>query len=318
MKNPTYWNAKAIKLDGAEIMVIADTATALNMFENGEFDMVDVPSNMFKTYQDKGKTNLFFNGALDWIKINVAKNPAKPWLANKNFRKALAWAIDRDSYTMTSTKGLYTPALRFVLPIVQGVKDQYGKEYPLSFYTPKADVKKAQDYLKKAMAELKITDASKITVEYLIQDQEETRLMAETLQQQIQKNLGINFKIKLVTRKQRAQMEQVKDYEMVYSGWMPDYDDPMTYQETWVSGSSHNTCGYSSPVYDKLIKNAMVEKDATKRMKMIFDAEKAILDDAPLIPLQMRRKAWMSNPNLVNFARPLIGAEYDFAFAYFK
>ena len=317
-KNPGYWNKNAIKLDKVEYMVIPDTATALNMFEGGEFDVVDIPSNLFKQYQDQGKVKLFYNGALDWIKINVKKNPEKPWLANKNFRLALGWAIDRESYCNTSTKGLYTPALRFILPIIHGVNGQYGKEFPLDFYTPKGDVKKAQDYMKKALAELKIDSPSKITVEYLIQDQEETRLMAETLQQQLQKNLGINVKIKLVTRKQRAEMEHKKEYDLVYAGWMPVYDDPMSYEEIWTSDASHNNSGYASPVYDKLVKGAMVEKDPKKRMQMIFDAEKTVLADAPLIPLQLRRKAWMHNPNLVGFSRPLIGAEYDFTFAYFK
>jgi hypothetical protein len=53
-------------------------------------------------------------------------------------------------------------------------------------------------------------------------------------------------------------------------------------------------------------------------MDMIFAAEKQILEDAPLVPLQLRRKAWMSAPGLKGFSRPLIGAEYDFAFAYFE
>ncbi|MFA7620333.1 MAG: peptide ABC transporter substrate-binding protein [Aminobacteriaceae bacterium] len=316
-KNPYFWNKDAVKLDRVEIMVIADTSTALSMFEAGEFDIVDVPSNLFKLYQDQGDAKLFYNGALDWLKVNMREIPDKPWLANKNFRKAIGAAIDRDSYTIASTKGLYQPALRFILPIVQGVEEHYGTEYPLDFYSPKQELDKAKDYMKKALEELEIDDPSKITIEYLIQDQEETRLMAETLQQQLQKNLGINFKIRLVTRKQRAQLEQVGDFELVYSGWMPDYDDPMSYEEIWISDSSHNTAKYASAEYDRLVKGAMVEKDAKKRMDMIFEAEKVILDDGPLIPLQLRRKAWMANPNLHGFSRPLIGAEYDFAFAYF-
>lgn len=317
-KNPSYWNKDAVKLEKVEYMVIPDTATALNMFESGEFDIVDIPSNLFKKYQDEGRAKLFYNGALDWMKVNVTQNPKKPWLANKNFRLAIGWALDRESYCNTSTKGLYTPALRFILPIVRGAEDQYGKEHPLSYYTPKGDLEKAQEYMKKALDELKIDSPSKITVEYLIQDQEETRLMAETLQQQLQKNLGINVKIKLVTRKQRAEMEQKREYDLVYAGWMPDYDDPMSYEEIWISDSSHNNAGYASPAYDKLVKGAMKEKDPKKRMQMIFEAEKTILADAPLIPLQMRRKAWMHNPALEGFFRPLIGAEYDFTFAGFK
>lgn len=180
VKNKTYWNASAIKLDAVEILQIADTSTALSMFENGELDFVEVPSSLFKQYEKKA--GAFYNGADDFIKFQVQPNPEKPWLANVNFRKAIGYAIDRESYCNISTKGLYVPALRYVLPIVMGVDKKYGEEYPLEFYPPKADVAKAKEYLNKALAELKIDSPSKISVEYLIQDLEETRLMAETLQ----------------------------------------------------------------------------------------------------------------------------------------
>ena len=317
-KNPAYWNASAIKLNGVEILQISDTATALSMFENGELDFVEVPSNLYKPYEQKGLAKPFYNGADDWMKVNVKPNPEKPWLANANFRKAVAWSIDRDAYCNISTKGLYTANTRFVLPIVQGVSKKYGQEYPMPFYTPKGDAAKAKDFLKKAMTELKIDAPSKITIEYLIQDNDECRLMAETLQQQIEKNLGITVKIKLVPRKQRGQMEQDHQYDMVYSGWMPDYDDPMSYMEIWLGDSSQNNSGYASPAYDKLIKAAQVEKDAKKRMDMIAQAEKIILNDAPLIPLQLRRKAILSSPSLKGLSTPLIGAQYDFVYASVK
>lgn len=167
------------------------------------------------------------------------------------------------------------------------------------------------------MAELKIKDPSKITVEYLIQDMEECRLMAEVLQQQLESTLGIKFKIRLVTRKQRSELEAKHDYDMVYHGWMPDYDDPMTYMETWTGDSSQNNSGYNSPVYNKLIGSAMTEVNKKKRMDEMFKAEKVLLEDVPLIPLQIRRKAWMANPKMKAMSRPLVGAEYDFVRVYF-
>lgn len=318
VKNPTYWNAAAIKLDEVEILQIADPTTALSMFESGELDLVDVPANLYKQYAQKGATKAFYNGANDWMNVNVRPNPAKPWLSNANFRRAIAWAIDRESYTAISTKGLYTPNLRYVLPLVMGVSKRYGEEHPLTYFPPKGDPAKAKDYLKKALAELKLDSPSKISFEFLIQDLEETRLMAETLQQQLEKTLGIQVKIKLVTRKQRAQMEQKKEYEVVYSGWMPDYDDPMTYMEIWLSDNSQNRSGYASPEYDKLVKGAMVEKDATKRMNLIAQAEKILLNDSAMIPLQLRRKVSMYHPKLQGLIRPLINVDQDFVYASFK
>ena len=318
VKNPNYWNAKNIKLDNVEILVIADPTTTLNMFENGELGFADLPANLYKQYEAKGQARVFYNGATDWMKINVRKNPQKPWLSNADFRRAIGYAIDRESYCNISTKGLYTPSVRYVLPLVHGVKGDYGKEYPLAAYPVKGNIPKAKESLKKALTTLKISDPSKITVEYLIQDLDETRLMSEVIQQQLEKNLGIKVKIKLVTRKQRADMEQKRQYDAVYHGWMPDYDDPMTYMEIWQSDSSQNNSGYGNPQYDKLIRSAMVEKDAKKRMDTIFKAEKILLEDAPIIPLQIRRKAWLKDPRLQGLDRPLIGAEYDFMTASFK
>ncbi len=311
-KNPYYWNKNAVKLDEVEILQISDTNTALSMFENGELDFVDVPANLFQQYSKQGKAKVFYNGATDWMKFNVKPNPKKPWLANKNFRKAVSYAIDREAYCNLSTKGLYVPSERFVLPMMMGVSKKYGAEYPLKFYSAKAQPAEAKKYMAAALKELKIKDPGTITLEYLIQDMEECRLMAEVLQQQLESTLGIKFKIRLVTRKQRADMEQKREYDVVYHGWMPDYDDPMTYLEIWTTNSSQNNSGYASPVYDKLINASLVEKDAKKRMDMMFKAEKTILDDAPLVSLHVRRKAWMANPKMKGMSRPLVGAEYDF------
>ncbi len=311
-KNPMYWNKNAVKLDEVEILQISDTNTALSMFENGELDFVDVPANLFQQYSKQGKVKVFYNGATDWMKFNIRPNKEKPWLSNKNFRKAIGYAIDRDAYCKLATKGLYVPSERFVLPLVMGVNKKYAEEYPLKFYPAKADMAKAKKYMAAALKEMNIKDPGSITLEYLIQDMEECRLMSEVLQQQLESTLGIKFKIRLVTRKQRSEMEHKHQYDVVYHGWMPDYDDPMTYLETWTKASSQNNSGYGSPVYDKLIDGAHVEKDATKRMGMMFKAEKTILEDAPLIPLHVRRKAWMASPNMKGMSRPLVGAEYDF------
>ena len=42
-KNPDYWNADAIKLDEVRILVLPDTGTQRNMFDNGELDLYASP-----------------------------------------------------------------------------------------------------------------------------------------------------------------------------------------------------------------------------------------------------------------------------------
>ncbi len=316
LKNPTYWNAEAVNLDRVNILQIYDSNTALSMFETGELDMVDIPFNMYEEYLKQGQAEVYFTGANDWFKVNVRPNPEKPWLANKNFRKALGCTLDRENYLKIATKGLYVPNQRILLPLIAGVKERYFvEEYPLAYYSVKADVPKAKEYLAKAMEELGISDPSEISITYLIQDEEVCRVMAETLQNQVTTNLGINFEVRMVTRKQRMHCEQKGDYDVVYHGWAPDYDDPMTYLEIWQGSSSQNNSGYANPEVDRLIDQARAETDKTKRAEMLFQAEEILLDDAAVIPLQLRRNAWSINPEITGILRPFVGGSMDFVYA---
>ncbi|WP_422443547.1 peptide ABC transporter substrate-binding protein [Thermoanaerobacterium sp. DL9XJH110] len=313
-KNPNYWDKDSIKLDEIRILQVGDPNTALSMYENGELDFVDIPMAMVEKYKQEGTAKVYLSGADDWIKINL-NLPDKPWLANKNFRKALNYAIDREDYLKTATKGLYLPATRLVLPVIAGVNGYYADEYPLEAYPKKADLAKAKEYLQKAMKELNISDPSQISVEYKIQDDETSKLMAEALQDQITRNLGIKFNIKLVTYKQRLADEQKGDFELVYAGWAPDYDDPMTYMELWETNNPQNSGKYSNPKYDELIEKARVEVDPKKRAEMFYEAEKILLDDAPLVPLQFRQRAWLCKDNVKGIVRSFVGADIDAVYA---
>ncbi len=316
-KNPNYWDKDNIKLETVKILLVSDPNTALGMYENDEIDFCDVPTALVEKYQADGTAKVYMSGADDWMRINF-KRTEKPWLQNVNFRKALNYAIDRENYVKTATKGLFFPATRLVLPIVAGVNGYYCEEYPINIYPSKADTTKAKEYLDKAMKELNITDPKQITVEYTISDDDATKLMAEVLQDQINTNLGINFKINMVTYKQKLANDVKGDFDLIYNGWGPDYNDPMTYLELWESTNSQNGGKYSNAEFDRLIAAARIETDKTKRMEMFHQAETILLEDAGFVPLQFRQRAWLSKDNLKGLSRFFIGADTDFVYAYFE
>lgn len=316
-KNPNYWDKDSIKLETVRILQVSDVNTVLGMYENGEIDFCDVPMALVDKYQQEGKAKVYMSGADDWMRINF-KRTQKPWLQNVNFRKALNYAIDREDYVKTATKGLYFPATRLVLPLMPGVNGYYCDEYPINIYPTKADTAKAKEYLDKAMKELNITDPKKIVVEYTISDDDTTKLMAEVLQDQINTNLGISFEIKMVTYKEKLDNDTKGDFDLVYNGWGPDYNDPMTYMELWESTNSQNGGKYSNPEFDKLVAAARVETDKAKRMEMFHKAETILLEDAGFVPLQFRQRAWLSNDKLKNLSRFFIGADTDYVYAYFE
>jgi len=317
-KNPDYWNKDAIKLDKVNILQITDPNTALSMYENGELDFVSIPNALWDKYKDDPKVKLIMNGAIDWLRLNLNAS-GKPWLANADFRKALNYAINREEYVNTATKGLYFPYTRLTLPMVAGAKGgKYTEECPIDVYPASGDTAKAKEYLAKAMAALNIKDPKDITLELKFSDAAADKPMAEVLQDQLTRNLGITVTIKLVTYKQKLADDVAKQYDSVYNGWMPDYDDPMTYLELFESSNSQNSTGWSNAEYDKLIEAARTEVDPVKRQQNFWDAEKILVDECPFVPLQCRQVGYLEKDNLKGMSRYFIGSDLDFVFAYFE
>jgi ABC-type oligopeptide transport system substrate-binding subunit len=52
-----------------------------------------------------------------------------------------------------------------------------------------------------------------------------------------------------------------------------------------VTGDGNNRSGYSNPRYDALLRAAARELDTSKRLVMLAEAERILLDDSPVIPI---------------------------------
>ncbi|MDW7669291.1 MAG: peptide ABC transporter substrate-binding protein [Bacillota bacterium] len=312
-KNPNYWDADSVNLDEVHIIIVPDQMTALAMYEDGELDMVEVPAEVVSQYADD--VDYYYNGANDYIKLQL--DGSSP-LENKDLRLALNNALNREEFIMLSTGGLYDPNPRYVLPQVNGVEGEYGDEYPYEAYPVEGDVDLALEHLDAAMEALGVADPSEIELELLTTDVERTRKEAEIIQEDLQNKLGIKINIRQVPYRQRLDMEAAKDFEMVVTGWAPDYSDPMTYLELWTTDGGYNHGSYSNPEYDENIEFALTATDPQERMDALFEAEKILLEDGAIIPLQLRRIAMLTNPNLEGFESYFVGLSYEYTYADFK
>lgn len=304
-KNPEYWNAEDIKLDKVEILIVSDENTALAMYESGELDYVNVPTDVVENYED---AEFYKSGAEDFIKINTGDGP----LANKNFRLALNYGLNREEFIKLSTNGVWEPATRFVLPDVGGVEKTFGEEYPYEAFPTAGDKEKAKEYLSIAMKELGIANASDISLELLTSDDERTKKEAEVIQALLQEALGIKINVNLVPRADRLSREDTGDYQMVVSGIQPDYPDPISFLESWETTSPYNHTNYSNEQYDALLQKAYKTGDAQERMDTLAEAEKLFMEDGGLVPLQYRRNAKLVNPNVTGISNYFCGYDINF------
>lgn len=309
-KNENYWDADNIKLDEIVIKTVTDAKTAVAMWEQGELDITEVPMEMTEQYADQSE--FVFTGANDYLALNMAAD--RP-LANKNLRLAMNYAMNRSEFNTLVNNDVYEPNLRYVLPNVNGVEKTYGEEYPLEAFPLEGDMDQAKEYLNKAVSEMGVADAAAITVELLTTDTENAKKQAEVIQEQLQKALGITVSIKQVTYKQRLELENDRDFDMVSTGWVPDYSDPYSYLELWISDGIYNHSNYNNPEYDKLLEETLTETDAKTRMDELAQAEKIFLEDAAVVPLHLRRNQLLINEKVKDFKTYFVGYDYNLVYA---
>lgn len=306
-KNETYWNKDVVNLSGLEISVVTDANTALGLYETGQLDYAELPSQLAANYPD---AKSYYSGSVEYLQINVTANEI---LGNKNFRNALSAALDREAFTQLATSGVSEATTRYVLPQVAGITKTYGEEYPLEAFQTTAELDKAKEFLAKAMEELNIANPSDITVKFNVDgDADSARKKAEVVQAQLQTNLGINVEINQVPYKQLYELHSAHDYEMMFTGWTPDYSDPFSYLEFFETDNGYNNSVYSSPDYDKYIQSAKNTVNPKERLDALFEAEKVLLGDLPVIPIDMVRNYYLINDKITNFTPYFVGTGLNY------
>ncbi len=305
-KNPNYWNKNAISLDKIQVYMIADNATAKVKFFNKELDLIGVPGTDFKEYTDKGyKLADYADGATFYLEFNTTDK----LMSNKKIRQAFSYAVDRKAYVNDVQKDHCEPALAYVVPILPGKKDTFRKEVgDLLKDNAPAEAKKL---LEEGLAEVGMTLAdAKFSIIMDEGDTQKTRGAA--LQDMWKKNLGIEVELQQMPFKARLQKLTDKDFQIAFAGWGPDYNDPMTFLDVFLTGGGNNHTSYSSADYDKLIKDAKVEVDAAKRMDMLYAAEKLLMEDMPIAPVYFRIRTWTAQEGINGVVRRAIGGDPDF------
>lgn len=308
--NENYWNKDEIKLDRAEMSYVQNQETALAMYEDGELDYVELPSASVQNYE--GKAKIFRNGNVDYFYLNCGSD--NPALQNKNFRLALNYALDRNSYNTLVNNDVHEPSNGIVFSGLKGVKTTYGEESNLKSYPLDGDKAKAKEYLDKAVSELGYSKPSDITVTITTTDNDSAKKQAEVCQEMWKKDLGINVEIQQVTYNEMLKRQQSGDYEIGWGGWVSDYDDPYNYLELFKSDSSYNYSRYKNPEVDKLLEATQTELDQAKRMEMMHQVEQILVDDAAFLPQAERNVHYLLDSDVKNFTPYYCGENIDWVY----
>ncbi|RYM01769.1 peptide ABC transporter substrate-binding protein [Sporolactobacillus sp. THM7-7] len=314
-KNPDYWNADTTKLETVTFKVVKDTSTAVNMYKTGELDETELSSefvNSLKQSNPNEVKNALISGTY-FLYLNQKTNKN---MKNLNLRKAINAAIDRNGLTKTILNDGSAPS-NFIVP--KGfVTGPDGKDYrsanPNEGY-PAGDASDAKKYWNQAKSELGI-DSLKLTL--LTPDTGTSKQVSAYVANQIKKNLpGVTVEINQQPWASYLKLNQSFKFDLAFSGWFPDYQDPMTFLDMWTTGHPQNTTGWSNKQFDSEIQSATTGTgDVKKRWNTLLNAEQTMMKQYPIVPLFQQGKTWAQKPYVKGFQFPSYGPEYDFARAY--
>ncbi|HEX4922977.1 MAG TPA: ABC transporter substrate-binding protein, partial [Bdellovibrionales bacterium] len=123
-------------------------------------------------------------------------------------------------------------------------------------------------------------------IQLVFNTNEDHRRVAENIQAQLKRNLGIEVEIQNEEWKVFLNRLKTDPPEIFRMGWLADYPDPDNFMNLMTSYSENNRTKWKNTSYDKLIEQAVAELNPEKRKSLYSQAQELLVEkETPVIPL---------------------------------
>ena len=296
-KNPNYWNADAIKLDGIQFALIEDSNAAYSAYQTGEVLMIkDVPTEEIPSLE--GNADFFVDPIIGtyYISLNLNRDAFK----DAKVRQALSLAIDRDYVANTLMQGTYSPASNFMGP---GWIDTDGAPFKdkANGGAPYIDTADFEGNLEKAKALLEEAGYPNgegfPAISYTTNDAGYHKVVAEYLQQ-AWAELGIDLQVNIVEWSSFTPMRRNGEYDVARNGWVGDYSDPSNILDLLYSTNGNNDGKFSNSEYDAAMDTSRTTLDAAERSEALHTAEDILMAEAGCVPIAYYNDFWLQSDKI--------------------
>ncbi len=296
-KNPNYWNADAIKLDGIQFALIEDSNAAYSAYQTGEVLMIkDVPTEEIPSLE--GNADFFVDPIIGtyYISLNLNRDAFK----DAKVRQALSLAIDRDYVANTLMQGTYSPASNFMGP---GWIDTDGAPFidKANGGAPYIDTADFEGNLEKAKALLEEAGYPNgegfPAISYTTNDAGYHKVVAEYLQQ-AWAELGIDLQVNIVEWSSFTPMRRNGEYDVARNGWVGDYSDPSNMLDLLYSINGNNDGKFSNSEYDAAMDTSRTTLDAAERSEALHTAEDILMAEAGCVPIAYYNDFWLQSDKI--------------------
>lgn len=274
-KNPTYWDAKNVRLNRVAAIPTESENTGFTLYETGLADWAERTYIPLSHILDDIKGRPDFQSAdylgTYYISVNTTYKP----FDDLRIRQAFSMAIDRRAIVEQVTRAGEKPAYTFVYPDMPG------------YNSPDARLVEDRKRARELLAEAGYPDGKGLPyIEYLYNTNEQHKAIAEVLQKQWEEALGVHVELRNAEWQVYLEEErQLAHKGLARSAWIGDYLDASTFLRLMTSDSGNNYTGFKRKEYDELVHGGLREPDVHKRLELFQRAERMVIEELPVIPL---------------------------------
>ncbi|SFP12014.1 peptide/nickel transport system substrate-binding protein [Geodermatophilus dictyosporus] len=263
-----YWGG-APSIDGVEFRYITEASSALTALRNGEVQWTDnVPPQNVADLEGDDEVELGSVTSVEYFYMSM--NYAVPPFDNRDVRRAIATAVDREEVTQ---------AARFGAAQTNQTAVPEGSPFHLDYapFTPDQDA--ARQLLEQAGVQTPLTMGLMVTDEY-----PETVAAAQVIASQLEP-IGIDVEIQEEDFATWLDRQSQGDFDAFMLSWIGNIDPADFYENQHLSTGGSNYQGYSNPQVDDLLTRAATEVDPTARKDLYDQAARLIVDDVSYLYL---------------------------------
>jgi peptide/nickel transport system substrate-binding protein len=296
-----YWGRPA-RIDEVMYKTIKEDAARIAALEAGQADLIsNVPPH--EVARLKSNSRIRVQQVQGLRPLFLVLSPAYKPLDNPKVRRAISHAIDRDRIIKLVLEGNAYPLTGFLSAQVFGY-DPNAKAYP---YDP--------DKAKQLLTEAGYAAGLEIDYYNPMGRYPKDREVAQVIVEQLAK---IGIKANLKTPEWSIFNTEYKDgkYPMYLTGRGSLIDADSLFYQYFRTGVTKRVLGYSNPKLDEIIDLEQQTFDVKKREKLLWEAQRMILEDAPAVPLWNSMDIYAHRADLVWSAPP--DEKVQFKDAYLK
>ena len=283
LSNPHY--RKSGNLNAVYYKIIKDPLSLVSEFKAQGLHMIEVPPTEVQALKSTrarlspvNQFNLYF----------VGMNMKSGRFADRNFRQAINFAVDREGIVKNLQHGLADVATG---PVPKGLKGYLERDF-FNY-----DLAKAKLLFSKSKYDGK-------PLRLLLRNEARSMAVCQVIQQNL-KSLGIE--VKLVPRDWNSFSSALvkMDYDLFYRNWIADFPDgdnflfPLFHSSS--TGLKGNYPGYASKNFDSLVERSRRQTDTFQRSELLRQAAQLARNDASRILLWYKTKVYAAYPVLQNF-----------------